>query len=108
MQSRATTLISFTELVLDTNWIEVPLAEWGTFQDTKQMGRFLGNGWMMFRTDKSAAIEVLEPAVKRRAMQFRPKTILAVGYQMIRYEDKDYEYELTIDEDESLGRKKSA
>ena len=55
------------------------------------------------RSDRS-----IGTTVKRRAMQFRPKTILAVGYQMIRYEDKDYEYELTIDEDESLGRKKSA
>jgi hypothetical protein len=105
--SRGSTFISFTELVLDTNWTEVPLAEWGTFQDTQQVGRFLGAGWTMFKTDNGAAIEVLEPEVIRRAMRFRPKAILAVGYQMIRYQDADYEYELTVFEDEQLGRKKS-
>src|SRR5271157_19839 len=103
MQSRGTTFIAYIELVLDTNWIEVPLAEWGTFQDTAQMGRFLGGGWMLFRTDRGGTIEVLEPEVIKRTMQFRPKAILAVGPRVIRYEHKDYEDELRIDEDEQLG-----
>lgn len=106
LQSRGTTFITFRELVLDTNWIEVPIAEWGKYLETTKISQNLGEGWMLFKAEHSATIELLEPDVIRRRMQFRPHAVLAVTNQMIRYEDEDYEHELTINEDEQLGRKK--
>ncbi len=72
MQSRATTFISFVELVLDTNWIEVPIAEWGKYLETNRMSQNLGEGWMRFKAEHSATIELEEPGVIRRRMQFTP------------------------------------
>lgn len=76
-----------------------------TYLTLHKVGQYLGEGWTLFLAEHPAEIEVLEPQVIRRRMQFKQGAILAVGGQMIRYEDADYEHELTIDENVQLGRK---
>jgi hypothetical protein len=48
---------------------------------------------------------VLEPEVIRKEMAFKEKAILAVTTGMIRYWDKDFDYELTVDEKKAYGKK---
>lgn len=102
MQSRGTVLISFIELVFDANWIEVPKREWEHNLDTRRMGYYLGEGWMLFRAEHAAELRLVEPEATKKWMQFKPRALVAVGYQTIRYEDSDFDHELTVDEDEQL------
>ena len=103
MESRGVVFVAFTELTLNSNWIEISRFEWGTFQDTKTMGNYLGEGWMLYRAVRDAQIEVLEPEVIRKWMAFKEKAILAVTTRMIRYQDKDFDHELTVDEKKQSG-----
>jgi hypothetical protein len=102
MQSRGTVLVSFIELVFDTNWIEVPKREWEHNLDTRRMGYYLGEGWMLFRAERAAELRLVEPGATKKSMQFKPKALVAVGYQTIRYEDADFDHELIVNEDEQL------
>ena len=102
MQSRGTVLISFIELVFDTNWIEVPNREWEHNLDTRRMGYYLGEGWMLFRAERTAELRLVEPEATKKWMHFKPKALVAVGYQTIRYEDSDFDREITVEEDEQL------
>jgi hypothetical protein len=102
MQNRGTVFISFIELVFDTNWIEVPKKEWESNLDTRRMSYFLGQGWALFKAEHPAELQLVEPEATRKWMQFKPKAIVAVGYQTIRYEDSDFDHELTVNEDEQL------
>jgi hypothetical protein len=100
MQNRGTVFISFIELVFDANWTEVPNKEWEYSLDTRRMSYFLGQGWALSRAEQAAELQLVEPEATRRWMRFKPKAIVAVGYRIIRYQDSDFDHELTVDENE--------
>lgn len=98
MENRGLVFIAFIELALNSNWEELSRFAWGDYLDTKTMGNYLGEGWMLFRAGRDAQVEVIEPEATRRWLAFREKAILAVSNRMIRYDDKDFDHELTVDE----------
>jgi hypothetical protein len=104
LESRSTVFITFIELAFNAGWQELPRSEWETFMDSRVMGTFLPEGWMLFRALRGAELQLVEPESTRKWMEFKDGALVAVGFQMIRYYDKDFESELSVDEKKQMGK----
>lgn len=91
MLGQGTSLITWVDLRLDTNWIEVAPPEWQNYLDTKKLGYFLGQGWMLFRAEHKARVDLVQPGEIHKRMRFRQNSVIAIGFTMLRYEGADYE-----------------